>query len=159
MGVAFTVLVSVMIHQGLHQWGVDNSDFSRLANAIDTEISLVDRNGAIREGVLTEYTTDAVTMTLGSQTRVIPRPDVVSAERIHDRRTDGPAKGAIVGFIVGLVARQFADSPGKGWAHWVGWTGIGAGVGWMLDASQDHREALYESWTMPRPGVKVTLQF
>jgi hypothetical protein len=159
---AFPALLILLIHQGLHQWGVDNGDFSRFMNAINTEVSLVDRRGAIHEGILTESTGDTVTMTIGSDTKIFPRPDVVSAERLRDRRSDGAAKGAIVGFIVGLFARQVADSPEMRQAHWAGWTGIFAGVGWMLDAGQDHRETIYESYEVlmtPPPAVKVKLRF
>jgi len=159
---AFPVLLILLVHQGLHESGTDIADFSRFDNAINREISLVDRNGAIHEGILTQATTGEVTMTVGSETKIFPRLDVVSAQQLRDRRSDGPAKGAIVGFVVGLFAKQLADSPGQRRAHWVGWTGICAGVGWMLDAGQDHRETIYQSYQSamtPAPGVKLTVRF
>ena len=89
---AFPVLLILLIHQGLHQWGVDTGDFSRFMNAIDTEISFVDRAGVIHEGILTQTTSDAVTMAVGSDTKTFDYQDVVSAERLRDRRSDGTAK-------------------------------------------------------------------
>ena len=159
---ALPVLLILLIHQGLHQWGVDTGDFSRFMNAIDTGISLVDRPGVIHEGILTQTTSDAVTMAVGSDIKTFDYQDVVSAERLRDRRSDGTAKGAIVGFIVGLFAKQADDSPGMRWAHWIGWTGICAGLGWILDAGQDHRETIYQSHQSlmtPKPDVKLTLRF
>ena len=119
------------------------ADFSRLARAQGAEISLVDRDGAVREGRLASATVDQLTMQFGSGQKTFARTEVVAAERLRDGRKDGVIKGAIVGAIIGVFSLHGFDSPGQATAGLAGAIAFYGAIGYALDAAQTHREPIY----------------
>ena len=138
------------------------ADFARLANAHGTEISLVDRDGTVREGLLASATADQLTMQFGAGQKTFARTEVVAAERLRDRRKDGLIKGAIFGAVTGLFAMQGFDSPEEGLAGLAGSIAIYSALGYALDAAHTHRELIYRAPGTPAPPpppVKVSVRF
>ena len=133
-------------------------DFSRFSRAIGQEVSLVDKNGLIREGVLEAATADGVTLRFGSATESFPRGEVASAERTTDGRIDGTIKGALLGIVLTALASQGYDSTTPGYVPWVSIAAY-AGAGYLLDAAEAHRQPLYRAPTPPAPKLKVSLRF
>jgi hypothetical protein len=136
------------------------ADFARLAKAQGAEISLVDRDGTVREGVLASATADQLTMQFGAGQKAFARTEVVAAERLRDGRKDGAIKGAIFGAITGLFAMQGFNKPEEGLAALAGSVAIYSAIGYTLDAAQTHREPIYRAPGTPAPPpVKVSLRF
>ncbi len=135
------------------------ADFSRLSKAVDTEIALVDRDGTVREGLLTAVSADSVTMRFGSGSRVFARMDVVSAERLRDGKKDGAIKGAIFGAVLGAIIAPYYETSNQRLGAIASSMAVYSGIGWALDASQKNREQLYRSLPSPGGAVKVSLRF
>lgn len=138
------------------------ADFSKFSSAINKPIALVDRDGTVREGVLTNATGDDVTMRFGSGTRSFARADVVSAERLRDGSKDGALKGALFGALVGLLMAQAYDSDADAYNGFLGSVVVYTGIGWALDAAQTHRQPIYRvpaSSAAAKPSVKMSLRF
>jgi hypothetical protein len=136
------------------------ADFSRLAKAQGAGISLVDRDGTVREGVLASATADQLTMQFGAGQKTFARTEVAAAERLRDGRKDGAIKGAIFGAITGFFAMQGFDSRAEGLAGWAGSVAVYSTIGFALDAAQTHREPIYRVPGTPAPPpVKVSLRF
>ena len=133
-------------------------DFSRFSRAIGKEVSLVDRSGLIREGILEAATADGVTLRFGSATESFPRAEVASAERVKDGRIDGSVKGALLGIVLTALASQGYDSTTP---RYVPWVSIAAytGVGYLLDAAEANRQPLYRAPSAPAPKLKVSVRF
>jgi hypothetical protein len=134
------------------------ADFSRFSSAIDREIAIVDVDGTVREGTVTAVTAEDVTLRFGSGAKTFPRADVMSAERIRDRRVDGAVKGAIFGAILGLLTMQAYESTGERFGAWAGSTAIYGGIGYLLDAAQMHREPLYRAPASAAPATTASLK-
>ena len=136
------------------------ADVSRLVKAIDTEIALVDRDGTVREGLVTAVSADDVTLRFGSGSRAFPRVDVVSAERLRDGKKDGAIKGAIFGAVIGLILTPYYDTSSQKAAGVATSTAVYSAIGWALDASQTHREPIYRA-VVPAPAgsVKMSVRF
>ncbi len=135
------------------------SNFSRFSKAIGQEIALVDRDGVVREGILTAAATDSVNVCFGSGTTTISREVVVSAERLRDSQKDGAIKGAVLGAIGGLFALQGYSSKSGALAGWAGSVAIYASIGWAFDALQTHQEPIYRAAPKPATAPKVKLSF
>jgi len=135
------------------------ADFSRFSKALNTAIALVDRDGTVREGILVASTIDDVTMRFGSGTKTFARADVMSAERLRDGRKDGAIKGAIFGALMGLLAAPLYEDGQQQAAGFVTAVALYGGIGWALDAAQNHREPIYRGTLAPAPAVKLSLRF
>jgi hypothetical protein len=126
-------------------------DFSRLSKALNTDISLVEADGTVREGRLVAAGPDGVTMKFAAGTRVFRADQITSAERLKDRVGDGALKGAIVGVFLGLVTQSTRAD------FWFSSIAIYSGIGFALDAAQTHRETLYRA--PPRPSMSLSFRF
>lgn len=135
------------------------ADFSRFTRAIGAEVSLVEADGTVREGLVTAASTDQLTMTFAAGTRSFSRPVVASAERLRDSRKDGAIKGAIFGVVAGLVVAPFYDTSAQRMGAVVSQVALYSGIGWAVDAAQTHREPIYRSAPAPAAGVKVRARF
>ena len=134
-------------------------DFSNMSRAIGKEVSIVDRSGLIREGIIEAATADAVTLRIGSASQRLLRADIASAERMKDESSDGARRGAIWALAVALIPNQ-------------GWTSAGdylRGVaiafvffptaGYLLDAAESNRQPLYRAPSASSPTLKVSFRF
>ena len=133
------------------------ADFARLNKSVGTQIAIIDRDGVVREGLLAAATADALTMDFSGTTKTFSRDVIATAERLRDGRLDGTIKGALFGLLVGLYVA--AEVPGDDTARSVA-TGMAiyGGIGWALDAAQNHRQPLYRA-PAPSPALKVSLRF
>jgi hypothetical protein len=141
-----------------------HADFSRFMNVVNQEISIIDIDGTVREGILTAATEDEVTVRFGSGTKSFSRAAVVSAERTHDRVTDGVIKGALFGALMGALMSQAYDGSDRA-ASFVGHVAVYTGIGWMLDADNTNREPIYrapvpsKAAATPKPGLSLAFRF
>jgi hypothetical protein len=147
-----------------HAQGLE--DFESFSRAIGKEISVVDRSGLIREGILEAATADVITLRLGSTTHSFPRAEVAGAEYMKDGRRDGAFKGAILGVITGaLTLRDYHRNP-----EWLSPSANRAGMfllhvstysglGWLLDATNTNRESLYRAPLASAPALKASWRF
>ena len=137
-------------------------DFGRFSRAIGDKVSVTDRGGLVREGIVEAATADEITLRFGSLTHRLPRVEIASAEWMKDGRRDGAIKGAIFGAITGAWAMiQYhrhpewlspsANRPGMFLFNVSTWSGIG----WVLDAAQTNRKPLYRA---PVAATTGTLQ-
>lgn len=133
------------------------ADFNRFQKAVNSEIMLVDRQGAVRQGVLQSANESQLTMQFGGGDTIFQRDAIASAERMRDSRLDGAIKGAIFGAITGAFATQGTSTRGGATAAFIGAVTIYAGIGYTIDASQTHRQMLYRA--APQPPLKVSLRF
>jgi hypothetical protein len=144
-------------------------DFSRMAKAIDREIALVDKDGAVREGRLVSATADQVTMDFGGTRRVFAKTEIASAERLRDGVTDGIVRGVLFGLFMGALATQGCTSSMSNCTRdaVLGAMAVYGAIGWALDASEANRQPIYRSASAPpkaNPGFdafgrKLTLSF
>lgn len=132
------------------------ADFSRFSKSIGRSVALVDREGTVREGVVSSATADSVTLGFVGGDRTFSQESVASAERLKDGVKDGFIKGALFGAIVGFFAGQGYDSEGGAVAGWFGSVAIYGLIGTAIDASQKHREPIYR---VPAPALKVAVRF
>jgi hypothetical protein len=142
--------------------GQELTDFSRFTKAIGAEIAIVDRDGIVREGLVTAASADELTMSFSGVERTFSRDVVASGERLKDGSRDGFIKGAIFGAIAAAVVMQGYDSQnsprGSMAAGWVSAVAVYGGIGWLIDVAQTHREPIYRS-AAPAPSVKLSLRF
>jgi hypothetical protein len=130
-------------------------DFSNISRAIGKEVSIVDRIGLVREGVLEAVTADAVTLRVGSATTQLERAVIASAERIKDDSSDGAIRGALLGLAIILV-------PNQGGFSFAGyWRGVAllAAVGYVADVTESNRQPLYRAPSASAPTLKVSWRF
>jgi hypothetical protein len=139
------------------------SDFSRFAKHLGQQISLVDTDGIVREGVLTAATADGVQMDFGGGQKLFPRSDVVSAERLHDGSIDGAIKGAVFGAVMGLlVAPELSEGA---FQYGLATTALYGAIGFALDAAQVNRQPIYgvarkvNALGAPKPSRKLSFRF
>jgi len=133
-------------------------DFSRFSRAIGEEVSLVDRSGLIREGMVEAATVDGITLRVGSATQSLPRAEVARADRMTDGRIDGAIKGALVGLVMTALASQGYDSTTPGYLPWASIAAY-AGLGCLIDAAEANRQPLFRAPSAPAPTLKLSLRF
>lgn len=136
-----------------HAQGLE--DFSGFLRAIGKEVSIVDRSGLIREGIVEAATADGVTLRVGSATRLFTRAEIASAERLKDDSSDGAVKGALVALAMILV-------PNQGGSSFTGyWRGVAlfAAAGYLIDVSQSNRQPLYRAPSASPPTLTVSWRF
>jgi hypothetical protein len=135
------------------------ADFSRFSKTIATRISLVERDGTVREGTVSAISADAVTLMFGIGERTFQKTEIFSAERLRDSSKDGALRGVLFGAFMGLVLGQGYDLSA---GDWLGWVSAYAGIGWAIDAAQTHRQPIYRvpgSSAAAKPTVKMSLRF
>ena len=140
------------------------ADFSRFSKSIAQEISIVDYDGTVREGILTAATGDDVTVKFGSGAKTFSRAAVASADLLHDGTADGAIKGAVLGALMGALTVGFYDSGSQRAAAFVSHVAIYSGIGWMVDAGQTHRQPIYrvpaaEAAPAPTASLQLSLRF
>jgi hypothetical protein len=148
-------------------YGQGLEDFSRFSRLIGKEVSVVDRSGLVREGIVETVTADDVVIRLGASTRRMPRAEIAGAERLKDGRRDGAIKGAIFGAITGALAMRAyhrhpewlspsANRTGMFLLHVSSWSGLG----WLLDAANTNREQFYRSpAAAPMGALQLSFRF
>ena len=134
-------------------------DFKSLSRAIGKEVSVVDRGGLIREGIVEAATADGVKLRVGSTTEWFPRSDIASAERMKDESSDGAIKGAIWALAVALI-------PNQGWASGGDYLrGVAMALvifptaGYLLDAAESNRQPIYRAPSASSPTLKISFRF
>jgi hypothetical protein len=140
----------------------DHADFSRFTKAIGAEIAIVDRDGIVREGLVTAASADELTLNFSGVEKTFARDAVASGERLKDGTRDGFIKGAIFGAVAATVAMQGYNSQGSTRgnmaAGWVSAVAVYGGIGWLIDAAQTNREPIYRS-AAPAPSLKLSMRF
>lgn len=144
-----TVVLFVILLAAQNALAQDDN-FSRFAKAVGQEISLVDRDGVVREGLLSAVGADQVTMTFGGGQQTFNRVDIFRVERLRDGVTDGAFKGAIFGGLLGLLLGR-SDTAIAGTLSY-------AAIGLLIDAVNTHREPIYQA-AVSKPNVKLSLRF
>lgn len=135
-------------------------DLSRFSRAIGREVSIVERSGLVREGVVETVTADEVVLRVGSSTQRLPGDAIARAALMKDGRRDGAIKGAIFGAITGAWAMYSyhrhpewinanANLPGMFLLHVTSWSALG----WLLDAANTNRETFYQASAAVRKGT------
>jgi hypothetical protein len=128
-------------------------DFSQFTTAIGAEISIVDREGVVREGLLTAASQEDVTMNFSGTPRTFPRHAVASGERLRDGTRDGALKGAIFGALLGVLTASDSRD------FWMTSVAMFSGIGWAFDAAATNRQPFYKSTAPAGAGVKLSLRF
>lgn len=149
------VLLAVLLTApAAHAQGI--KDFLNFSRAIGKEVSVTDRNGFIREGIVEAVTADQVTLRIGATTESFPRTVVASADRVKDERVDGAVKGALLGLLGLAVSYQ-----GCGTTDCSFWkTAIVAGaLGYLIDAAESHPQPLYRGPQASTSPLKITFRF
>jgi hypothetical protein len=133
-------------------------DFASISRAIGKEVSVVERTGPIREGIVEAVTADGLKLRVRSATEWVPRADIASAERMKDESSDGALRGAIWALAVALIPNQGWTSAGEYWRT----VGIAFVVfptaGYLFDAAESNRQPLYRA-PSPAPMLKVSRRF
>lgn len=139
----------------------DLGDFTRFRKTVGEHVALVQQDGTVRQGVVTDATIDQVTMRFGTGTTTFARTEVASADRLRDGRKDGVVKGALFGVFFGLLMNHAYSENGGDFraGHWAQAIGTYAGIGYLLDAAQTHREPIYRASPAVAPKVKLSLRF
>lgn len=133
--------------------------FARFSRALGQEISIVDQNGLIREGVLEAATDERIVLRFGSVSQTFVRTDIATAERLKDSPKDGAVKGAVFGLVIGGLTTMIGGKvyvPG-----YVSVVGIYSGIGFLFDVLNRGREPLYRApvSATPQPALKYSLRF
>lgn len=140
-------------------YGQGLEDFSRISRAIGKDVSVVDRSGLVREGIVEAVTTDGVRLRVGSATEWLPRADIASAERIKDESSDGAVRGAIWALAVALIPNQGWTSGGD-YLRGVAMAFIGfPTAGYLLDGAESNRQPLYQAPSTSSPTLKISFRF
>jgi hypothetical protein len=126
------------------------ADFSRFSKVVNTRIAIVDQDGTVHEGVVTEANLDAVKVRADSGLKSFSRASVASAERLRDGRIDGVLKGALFGLVIFGIASQGCDSTTR--CHTGALIATTAGIGYVLDAMESHRPPLYRAQAQREAG-------
>ncbi len=134
-------------------------DFKRISRVIGKEVSVVDRSGLIREGIVEAATADGVRLRVGSATEWLPRADIASAERMKDESSDGALRGAIWALAVALIPNQDTTSAGDYWRSVAIAFVVFPIGGYLLDAAESNRQPLYRATPSPAPPLKVSWRF
>lgn len=133
------------------------TDFSRFNKAVGDEVAIIDLDGNVREGVLKSVSEMDLTMQFASGEKVFQRDAISGGDRLRDRTGDGAIKGAVFGALVGLLYLGAYDNLSEAAAPYMTSVAVYAGIGWLFDASQTHRETIYRA--TPKPPLKVSLRF
>ena len=154
---AFPLLLLLVFAPGSSASDGALEDFARLATAVNSEIAIVDTDGAVREGILRSVSASELTMQFGSGERTFSRDAIASAERLRDRRLDGTIKGAIFGAVIGLLMSQAYEGGAGAGSAFLASVAIYSGIGYAFDAAQTHREPIYRG--PAKPAAKISLRF
>ena len=137
------------------------ADFARFSYAINTRIAIVDQEGTVREGIVTEATAEEVKVRFDSGVKSFSRGAwrvQVLARRPHRRRD----QRGVLGFVVGALASQGCESAERchTWALGL----VTGGVGYLLDAAETHRQPLYRAQAQraaakPKPALSLSFRF
>ena len=79
---------------------------------------------------------------------------------MRDGRIDCVIKGAVFGFVIGAFASQSCDSTTK--CHTGAFIATTAGIGYLLDAAETHRQPLYRAQAQrkaAKPTSALSLSF
>ena len=154
LAVLFVMLVStpVAYAQGLE-------DFSAFSRAIGKEVSVVDRTGLIREGIVEAATADDVTLRFGAATQSFRRAEIASAERLRDESSDGAIRGLLWGLLLAVLPNQGYDSVAQGLSYSLGMVAVFTGAGYLFDAAETNRQPLYRAPSASAPTLRVSLRF
>ncbi len=141
-----------------HAQGLE--DFAGISRAIGKEVSVVQRSGLIREGIVEAVTADTVTLRVGSATERLPRADIASAERMKDESSDGAVKGALWALAVALIPNQGWSSGGDYLRGVAMAFVVLPAAGYLLDAMESNRQPLYRApSTASAPTLKISFRF
>ena len=138
------------------------ANFSRFSRTTGTRISLVERDGTVREGKVSAATADTVTIAFGIGERTFPKTEIVSAERLRDSSKDGAIRGALFGAIMGILASQGYSSSEDATKGWFASVAIYTGIGWALDAAATNRQLIYRvpgATAASKSAVRMSLRF
>ena len=136
-----------------HAQGLE--EFSNISRAIGKEVSVVDRSGLIREGIVEAATADQVTLRVGSAMQSFARAEIASAERMKDESSDGAIKGALWGLALILVPNQ----GGFSFTGYAGAVAVFAAAGYLIDAGESNRQPLYRAPSASAPTLKLSWRF
>jgi hypothetical protein len=142
-------------------------DFSVFVTAIDQQISIVEIDGTTREGLVVAAGPDGVTMKFATEERTYTDMQIASAERLKDGRLDGVAKGLLWGAVLGLLGSQGYTSEQSALGQWARGVAAMGAIGYVLDAAETNREALYRRPISPSgtggsllaPSLAVRIRF
>lgn len=155
----FLMLVSVTssMAQGLE-------DFTRFSKAIGKEVSIVDRSGVVREGVVEAVTDQNVMLRLGSGSQTVVRSEIVRADRMRDSNVDGVIKGLLLRLLMAQGAGQGSVSAERDYSPLV-LVGFFAALGYQQDAANHSPRPLYRAPSSaspapsPAPILKLAVRF
>lgn len=131
------------------------ADFSRFSKAINKEISLVEADGTVREGVLVAADSDSITMKFASGARSFAHRQIASAERMKDERSDGAVNGLAWGLLLALMPNQGLNSSDSYLAYIASSMVTFAAIGYVIDAAQTNRQPLYRAPAQQTAGAKL----
>lgn len=141
-------------------------DFRQFTTAINQQISIIEVDGTAREGLVVAAGSDGVTIKFATGTRTYKDHEIASAERLKDGRLDGLAKGLLWGAVLGLLGSQGYTSQESALGQWARGTATMGAIGFLLDAAETNREALYRSPVMPastaaapKPALSLSVRF
>jgi hypothetical protein len=148
------------------QSGRGLQDFSLFATVINQQIAIVELDGTTREGLVVAAGPEGVTMKFATETRTYTDTQIASAERMKDGRLDGVAKGLLWGALLGALGSQGYTSQESALGQWARGVAMFGVIGYVLDAGETHREALYRSpfvpvsgATVPKPALTLSFRF
>jgi hypothetical protein len=151
-----TLIVIAAAAPAAHAQAVE--DFAVLTRAIGKDVSVVDRSGLTREGVIDTVTADGVSLRVGSGQLWLARDEIASAERMKDDSGDGALKGLIWAVVLALVPNQGYSSTGDYLQGVAGMLVILPTVGYLLDAANTERQPLYRAPSAV-PTLKLSWRF
>jgi hypothetical protein len=119
------------------------ADFTRIRDAVDEDVYLVDSAGQERRVTILQAGDQAVTVLVGQQSVQMNRDAIVRVDRARDTTTDGVIKGALVGLLVGWIAE--ANTPNANGRYLLQGALTYAGLGYLFDRGHVARQALYRA--------------
>lgn len=133
-------------------------DFAVFQKAIGKDVSIVDRNGLVREGVVDTVTAAGVSLRVGSGQAWLARAEIANAERMKDDSGDGALKGLIWAVVIAVIPNQGYRSAGEGARTVATALVVLPFIGYMLDAANGERQPLYRA-PSAAPTLKISWRF
>lgn len=133
-------------------------DFAVFQRAIGKDVSIVDRSGLTREGVVDAVTFDGVSLRVGSGKLWLTRAEIANAERLKDDSGDGAVKGLIWAAVLALVPNQGYTSFGDYLKGVAGTFVVLPAFGYMVDAMNAERQPLYRA-PSAAPTLTISWRF